>query len=63
MTIKNLKYTQIQHLNNREFQLKIQDFQLDNQLVRKSDEIIIKRDTQQSQDALTNRELFLRLDV
>jgi hypothetical protein len=36
--------------NNKKFYLKAQDIQIDNQLVRKSDEIILKRDGESIQD-------------
>ena len=51
-------------MNNIKFSVKAEDFQIDNQLVRKSDEIIIKRDPDiDSQDSALVNEYFLHLKV
>ena len=47
--IKNLKVVYEKQFSNKTIELKLEDFQIDNQLVRKDDEIIIRRDN----DALT----------
>ena len=47
-------------MNDKKFEVKASDFQIDNQLVRKRDEIILKRDSElASQDSIIKNDFVV----